>query len=72
MMNQEFVESKNLKAKIYTIRGLTVMLDRDLAALYHGTVAKRLFCPSAVLSSFSSPHLSHINSGLLDWEWPCS
>ncbi len=35
---------------------------------HSGTVAKRLFCPSAVLSSSSSPHLSHINSGLSDSE----
>ena len=28
------IDKQNLKDKIYTIRGLQVMLDRDLATLY--------------------------------------
>jgi hypothetical protein len=33
-MNNELTGIENLKANIYTIRGLKVMLDRDLARLY--------------------------------------
>jgi hypothetical protein len=34
-------QEENIKAKIYTIRGLQVMLDRDLAELY-GVETRRL------------------------------
>jgi len=33
-MEKELVISSEIKDKIYTIRGLQVMLDRDLAELY--------------------------------------
>jgi len=33
-MNEIMVNEGNIKAKIYTIRGLQVMLDSDLAELY--------------------------------------
>ena len=31
----ELITKEDLKAKIFTIRGVQVMLDRDLAALYN-------------------------------------
>jgi len=40
-MNEIIVNEENIKAKIYTIRGLQVMLDSDLAELY-GVESKRL------------------------------
>ena len=33
-MNEIMVNEENIKAKIYTVRGLQVMLDSDLAELY--------------------------------------
>ena len=33
-MNEIIIDEQNIKNKIYTIRGVQVMLDRDLAKLY--------------------------------------
>jgi hypothetical protein len=33
-MNEIIIDEQNIKNKIYTIRGVQVMLDRDLAELY--------------------------------------
>ena len=33
-MNQLIIDNQTIQNKIYTIRGLQVMLDRDLAELY--------------------------------------
>jgi hypothetical protein len=47
----EIINEGNIKSKIYTIRGLQVMLDRDLAELYevetkvfNQAVKKILYC----------------------------
>jgi len=40
-MNELIIDEQNIQNKIYTIRGVQVMLDRDLAELY-GVETKRL------------------------------
>jgi hypothetical protein len=41
IMNTELIIQDNIEDRIYTIRGMQVMLDRDLAELY-GVETKRV------------------------------
>lgn len=40
-MNELIIDNQTIQSKIYTIRGVQVMLDEDLALLY-GVESKRL------------------------------
>jgi len=37
MSEASIIETQEIKSKIYTIRGVRVMLDRDLAEFYNGS-----------------------------------